>query len=399
MKFTSSAFLFLFFLFILTEVNAKGFDTSSISNHFDGESIDSVKSKDADSTATMVKLNKFNKTMEKVIKYSPLPVVSYSPETDWLFGLTKINSFRIADDQSDTTVQPSQVTALAYLTLNEQYKFAVNVSLMFGKNKYKTKTEVFMFNFPEFFFGIGNETKEEDACLIQYKNISFAQSFSYRVTKRWYIGMKYIYSNYTEVDTTAGEHCVNYENISKNEGVQSGIGVRVARETRDNRFNAQTGSFFFLEYMNVGKWIGSDFAYNILQINYRKYVTPLKWLTIAGEISAEARFGDVPVQSLALMGGDRQMRGIYEGRFRDETMIDGQVELRFPIFWIFGGVVFSGLGEVGPTFKSYTWDGLKWTYGAGLRISVHEETRTNIRFDVGFFQGKALYFFTFAEAF
>jgi outer membrane protein assembly factor BamA len=211
--------------------------------------------------------------------------------------------------------------------------------------------------------------------------------------------MKYTYANYTEVDTTTGEHCLDYENISNNEGVQSGIGLRFARETRDNRFNARKGSFFFFEYMNFGKWLGSEFAYNTLSINYRKYITPLKWLTIAGEVTADVIFGDPPVQSLSLMGGDRRMRGIYKGRFRDKTIIDTQVEFRFPIVWIFGGVLFTGLGEVGETFESYTWQGIKWTYGGGLRLTVHEETRTNLRFDIGFFQGEPLYFFTFSEAF
>jgi len=60
---------------------------------------------------------------------------------------------------------------------------------------------------------------------------------------------------------------------------------------------------------------------------------------------------------------------------------------------------FTGLGEVGSTLKSYTWDGIKWTYGAGLRLSVNEATRTNIRFDIGFYKVKPLFFFTFSEAF
>ena len=398
-KFTLSALFLLILLFLQFKVVAHEIENASMYIRFYNLETDTLKSGDTDSTSKISKLDKFGETMELVVKYSPLPVVSYSPITNWLFGLTKINSFRIADDQKDTTVQPSQVTALAYLTLNNQYKFALNVSLMFGKNKYKSSTSFFMFNFPEYFYGIGNDTKKEDACLIQYKNISFSEAFSYRVTKRWYIGMKYTYANYTEVDTTTGEHCLDYENISNNEGVQSGIGIRFARETRDNRFNARKGSFFFFEYTNFGKWIGSDFAYNTLSINYRKYITPLKWLTIAGEVQAKAIYGDPPVQSLSLMGGDKRMRGIYKGRFRDKTIIDTQVEFRFPIVWIFGGVLFTGLGEVGETFKSYTWQGIKWTYGGGLRLTVHEETRTNLRFDVGFFQGEPLYFFTFSEAF
>lgn len=93
------------------------------------------------------------------------------------------------------------------------------------------------------------------------------------------------------------------------------------------------------------------------------------------------------------------MRGIYIGRFRDKTMIEGQVEMRFPIYWIFGGVVFTCLGEVAPGFQDYTMNGVKWTYGGGIRMNVNSATRTNIRFDVGVFQNQALFFFTFSEAF
>lgn len=99
------------------------------------------------------------------------------------------------------------------------------------------------------------------------------------------------------------------------------------------------------------------------------------------------------------MGGSDQMRGLYDGRFRDHTMITTQVELRFPLYWIFGGTLFTGLGEVAPTYGDYTWDGIKFTYGLGLRLMVYEPTRTNLRFDVGFFENQPLFFFTFSEAF
>ena len=93
------------------------------------------------------------------------------------------------------------------------------------------------------------------------------------------------------------------------------------------------------------------------------------------------------------------MRGIYIGRFRDKTMIEGQVEFRFPIYWLFSGTLFSGLGEVAPEFENYTLQGLKWTYGAGLRLNVNQATRSNVRFDVGFFEHKPLFFYNFTEAF
>ncbi len=363
--------------------------------------VDSINS---DTTSTKSKLDKFNKKMERIVKYWPLPMASYSSETDWLIGLTKINSFRMGThDQNDTTIQPSEVTALAYFTLNKQYKVLATANLMFSQNKYESYTQVGFIDFPNFYYGVGNNTQFNDECLVEVEHILFEQSLGYKINKRWYIGIKYHYVNYLKVDTLVkgDEHCNQeiVEGLDKNEGVQSGLGVKVSRETRDNRFNARKGSYLYLEYMNYGKWIGSKFNYHSLILDYRKFLTPLKWLTIAGQFYAEAKFGDIPVQSLSLMGGDNRMRGIYIGRFRDKTMIEGQVEARFPIYWIFGGTVFTSLGEVAPQLSSYTLQGIKWTYGFGLRLSVNEATRTNIRFDIGFFETRPLFFFTFSEAF
>lgn len=363
--------------------------------------VDSINS---DTTSTKSKLDRFNKKMERIVKYWPLPMASYSSETDWLIGLTKINSFRMGThDQNDTTIQPSEVTALAYFTLNKQYKVLATSNLMFGQNKYESYTQVGFIDFPNFYYGVGNNTQFNDECLVEVEHILFEQSLGYKINKRWYIGIKYHYVNYLKVDTLVkgDEHCNQeiVEGLDKNEGVQSGLGVKVSRETRDNRFNARKGSYLYLEYMNYGKWIGSKFNYHSLILDYRKFLTPLKWLTIAGQFYAEAKFGDIPVQSLSLMGGDNRMRGIYIGRFRDKTMIEGQVEARFPIYWIFGGTVFTSLGEVAPQLSSYTLQGIKWTYGFGLRLSVNEATRSNIRFDIGFFENKPLFFFTFSEAF
>ena len=340
--------------------------------------------------------------MERYVQIFPIPMASYSSETDWLIGLTKINSFRIgAEDQYDESIQPSQITALVYLTLNKQYKAVITSDLIFGNNKYESFTEIMFIDFPNYYFGVGDYTELEDMCWVETEHLSFEQSFGYQFNKKWYTGLRYHYNNYYKVDSVANTEVCSFDfsELEKNKGVQSGLGFKISRETRDNRLNAKKGSFLFFEFMNYGKWIGSKFEYNSIIFDYRKFITPKKWLTIAGQFYAEAKFGNVPVQSLALMGGDNRMRGIYIGRFRDKTMIEGQVELRFPIYWIFSGTVFSGLGEVAPNLGVYTWQGIKWTYGAGLRLCVNEATRSNVRFDIGFFEHKPLFFFTFSEAF
>ncbi len=364
--------------------------------------MDTTQKEKVDTTADQSKLDDFNKKMEKIVRIFPLPVVSYSAETDWLFGLTKINSFRIgADDQYDESIQPSQVTALFYLTMNKQYKGVLTSDLIFSENKWESFTQIMFIDFPSYYFGIGDDTKLEDRCWVDTENFGIEQSIVYQLNETYYIGVKYLFNNFLKVDTVAdAEQCAfNYENLDENEGIQSGIGIRARYDTRDNRLSARKGSAIYFEFMNYGKWIGSEFEYNSLTIDLRKFITPIKGLTLAGQLYSEAKFGNVPIQSLSLMGGDDMMRGVYHGRFRDKTMIEAQVELRFPIFWVFSGAVFTGLGEVAPDFNSYTWDGVKWTYGAGIRLVVNEATRSNLRFDVGVFEKRPLFFFTYSEAF
>jgi len=354
----------------------------------------------SDSTGFKSKLDKINATMEKVVKYSPLPIISYSTETDWMFGLTKYNGFRIGSHGvPDTTIQPSQITSLAYFTLNHQYKIGTEIDLMFGHNKYKSHTQVYYLDFPDYYYGVGDNTDFDNERLVNSRNLDISTGFEYNITTQYYIGFYYNYNNFFMLDYQDTLDYPDKIDLVPHKGLQSGVGINFARETRDNRFNASKGSYLFIKYMNYGKWIGSKFNYNLILIDYRKYFTPVNFLTIATQIYTEGRFGDVPIQSLALMGGDNRMRGVYLGRYRDHTLIDGQLELRFPIVWIIGGTLFGGLGEVAPDYGKYTFDGIHWSGGAGLRLMVDSNSKTNLRFDVGFSQDRMLFFFTFLEAF
>jgi hypothetical protein len=403
------SWFFFFLYFILVNTTSFGQKDTETQGSYDEFSVpvteeESEKNK-KDSLSIKDRLNNINTIMEKVVKYSPLPILSYSTETDWMFGLSKYNAFRMGSkDTIDESIQPSQITSLAYFTLNHQYKIGTEVNLMFNKNKYKSHTEIYYLDYPEYYYGTGNETLFEDERLVRLQNLLIYAGFEYNFNSSLYVGLYYNYDNYYTVDYLDSLDIGNNESLTENEGLQSGLGINFARETRDNRFNASKGSYLFIKYMNYGKWLGSKFDYNLFLIDARKYFTPWRSLTIAMQVYTEARFGNVPVQSLALMGGDDRMRGIFLGRYRDHTIIDGQVEIRFPIAWIFGGTVFGSLGQVAPDYQSYTLDGFHWAGGIGLRIMVDSQHKTNLRFDAGFskdheFNYRQLYFFTFAEAF
>ncbi len=145
---------------------------------------------------------------------------------------------------------------------------------------------------------------------------------------------------------------------------------------------------------------GSTYGFNRFELDARKYFNPWLKHAIAIQATTTAVGGDVPFYSLALLGGDKTMRGYYQGALRDKVLVDTQVEYRLPVWNIFGLVSWIGTGRVGESYSDLSLDGFWLSYGAGLRIKVDSEQNINLRIDFGYGPGgiSGLYF-NFAEAF
>ena len=369
---------------------------------------DSASANNSSDTLTFGdKANMFNSKMEVLIQYIPVPVFSYSEETGMLFGITKFNDFNIGDTLPSSVgkTQPSMVSALVYYTQKKQFKINVETDLMFHQNKQNLKARATYLNFPLLFFGVGNDTKIEDGVSVLYEDVQFAGSFSQRIHKNIYAGPSYKYLNSLRVeytDSTDDSPIIDSVDISENIGLTSGLGAVFTYEGRDNRLNAFKGSYVKIEVEFFEKWVGSDFEYIRMFIDMRKYVPLLKnnKLILAGQILGEFVTDGANIQGLPNIGGpDWGSRGIYYGRFRDESSLAGNLELRFPLFWIFGGTVFGGVGQVQPTLANFTWSGNHYILGGGLRLMVSSKNRVNLRFDFGISKDDTAFIIAFGEAF
>ncbi len=270
---------------------------------------------------------------------------------------------------------------------------------MHGANKFNSKFEFLLLDYPSLYFGIGNNTKEDNKVLIDFKNIMLSPSFDYNFYEQMYIGAKYTFNNFIDVKPIEIDTLIRDKNITDNEGVQSAIGIRFIRENRDNRIRARAGSYVSISFDAYTHLLGSAHDYTSFVMDLRKYYTPDPRITIAGQFYTEIKSGDVPIQSMAVLGGTERMRGIYENRYRDKTVSMAQLELRFPIFWIIGGTTFADLGQVAPSYGDFTADGFKYGYGAGLRLLIDKETSSVLRFDLSFREDGHSIFIGFNEAF
>jgi len=279
----------------------------------------------------------------KLFKYMPVPYLGYSTETSLTFGIIKYNAFKFHNHRlPDSLMQLSSISLYGFYTLNHQYEIKLKGDLMFGPNRFNTVFEFTLRDFPMIYFGVGNDTREDDGVLTDFKNLLLKPGFNYNVVTVNYIGLRYVFDNYLKV---APRDTFPEYDLSGEKGIQSGFGIMYFREGRNNRLEPTKGSYIFVSGDLFNHVFGSKFDYGGFTIDLRKYYSPFRSLTIAGQLYSEVTMGEVPVQSMPRIGGKYRMRGVYRGRYRDKTLAMGQLELRFPIFWVVGGTVFGGIGR------------------------------------------------------
>ncbi|MFC0184813.1 BamA/TamA family outer membrane protein [Pseudarcicella hirudinis] len=183
------------------------------------------------------------------------------------------------------------------------------------------------------------------------------------------------------------------ENITgRNGSIVSGFGVSFTWDSRNEAFSPNKGSFAQLKYIDFNKLFGSEYSYWNIVFDARRYIAVNTKHVLALQAFAFFNEGTVPIRSMALLGGNNNMRGYYDGRFRDKNQVVFQAEYRLPLFWRFGATGFGGLGEVSDRIG--TLNTLHYTYGAGLRFALKPKEKLNIRVDYGFGEGgsNGLYF-------
>jgi outer membrane protein assembly factor BamA len=157
----------------------------------------------------------------------------------------------------------------------------------------------------------------------------------------------------------------------------------VVLDSRDNTLATRRGVYILGSLVSFHPWLGSDYRYTAFTVDARHYHTAGRH-TLALQYYLALCDGDVPLTGMPMMGGKTLMRGHYEGRFRDRNFFTVQAEYRLmPLWWRFGVNVFAGLGEVAPRLRDFTFEGLKWSLGAGLRFALNPAERIHLRLDVG----------------
>lgn len=327
-----------------------------------------------------------------------LPIISYSPETSLRLGAAGIYFFRGRNAPEGT--QLSTVKLPINYTLNQQIKVRLSYEIFFNDNKHIFNGNAEWIKFPLLFWGIGSNTPDSNEEIYTTRTMTFDLNYLSKVKPSFFLGARYIRQD-SKISEVEEDGLLSQEGvIPGNEGaVTSGIGIIARFDKRDNVFNATRGPYIQGNLTSFQSWMGSEFEFIKLQFDLRHYIQTFhKRHVLAFNVVAEHNWGDPTFETMALLGGDQIMRGHYLGRFRDHSMLAGQMEYRLPLgrkswiderekprFWERWGLVgFVGVGNVGPSFSELGFDHLKSSWGFGLRFAAKPKERLNIRVDFGF---------------
>jgi outer membrane protein assembly factor BamA len=351
---------------------------------------------------------------EKKVRFLALPVITYAPETRLRLGASGLLYFRPGKNLKEGT-QLSTVRMPITYTLNKQFKLRLSYDIFLSANKHIFSGFQEWFRFPLLFWGIGSNTEDSAEELYTTQAFAFRVNYLNKLSDRLFIGAGYDLRTSVIVDKDPDGQLATEGLIpGADGGTVSGLNILVRRDNRDNVMSAAKGSYLQARIGYYVPWIGSDFTYTTMEVDYRIYFPVLQGRhVLAVQALHSNNVGDPGFETMALLGGDEIMRGHFQGRFRDKGINAIQAEYRIPIGrknWVderekmpfferFGIVGFAGIGHVYPRFQDMDIKELKESYGFGFRWLAIPEERINIRIDVGFGTERPGFYFQIRESF
>ena len=326
-----------------------------------------------------------------------LPIIARSIETGWSFGVVSASTFHL--QAHDSATRTSNAQAVALYTTRGQFVTALNGSIYFPGERYIVNEQLSYSSFPDNFWGLGKATPDSNKESYKFKQYYIYLHPQRRVGSNLFLGLVFEHQRVFDINYDAGK-LFDKQNIAGRHGYRiSGLGLSFTFDTRNNAFSPSKGTMMQFWFDHFITFLGSDYQYTNYNIDIRRFIRIYKNQVLALQAFAQLTGGDVPLRSLAALGGANSMRGYYAGRFRDKNQGVLQAEYRVPLFGRLGAVGFAGIGNVGPELKDVNFQCLKYSYGGGLRISLNKTEKLNLRLDYGLGKHSQGFYLQLGEAF
>lgn len=328
----------------------------------------------------------------KGFKFSIMGGPYYSNETKVGMGLIGSGLYKVKGCGDD--MAPSSVSLFSNVTTVGAYSFGVKGTTYFPEMRYWINANVSFSDTPLRYWGIGYEAGSGEN-YSTYNNMQknmevdlFKKTGKYSSVGITTNAMEVTGLNFSEAGILGGE---------SRKTTAVGVGLMASYDSRDFIPNPYKGIYAMLSNTYYSGLLGSTHSFNQTNFIFRTYKQLRKGSILAFDFDSTLNTRTVDWGMMAQVGNPNQMRGYYQGRYRDKKLIDTQVEFRQHVYKRSGVVAWAGAGNAFSKFSTFHLCQTLPTYGTGYRFELKE--RVNLRLDYARGKGQSAFYININEAF
>lgn len=340
---------------------------------------------------------------EKKFDISFIGGPQYSSATQFGIGVMAAGLYR--SDRSDLSIQPSNVSLFGNVSTSGFYMLGVRGTHILPKDRYRLLYTVYFYSMPSDYWGIGYEAGSNNACYWSYLRLQsqIKVDFLFRLSDNLFIGpmasFDFVrgtnFSKKNEADPRTLEQIINGESPRV---LTTGAGASIVYDSRDVITDAHKGIYLKIEQGFYPGFLGNEYDFMMTDFIFDFYQKVWKGGILALDLHGRFNYGDVPWTMKSRLGGMFRMRGYYEGQYRDNNLMEAQLELRQRVWKRNGVALWVGAGNVFENFRTFDFSKTLPNFGIGYRWEF--KSRVNVRLDLGFGKDfKTGFMFNINEAF
>jgi hypothetical protein len=306
-----------------------------------------------------------------------LPVVSYLPETGFGGGVT--TGMHVPFEGAP---RPSSFFATAVYTVQGQGLLDLSADVAFPHGAV-VAARARAIRYPDEFYGIGPDTPSSAKEHYTRRSVDLVATGELPVPRvRGLRAGARIELRAEDIDDVEAGGQLAGEDVTGAEGSSGAAGgIVVTWDRRDRIFWPAGGSMAQAWYVYAPDALSGTGAYGRGVLELRHFAPLGRGLVLGLHAYGEFAHGAVPFTILPRIGSTRMLRGIREGRYRDQLGWTLQSELRAPLWRRISGVAFGAVGGVADGPDEVRLEDAKVAGGAGLRYRLTDQG-ANVRLDV-----------------
>lgn len=317
----------------------------------------------------------------------------YSTDTKFGIGLVAAGLYRTSE--ADSLLPPSEVSLYLKATTSMFFQLGVRGTHIMPADKARLDYDINFASIATKFWGIGydNNVNDDNEARFKYLNSMARAAYVWRVAPKFYVGPMVTFDYVNGRDF----HKEWLWNGEKDRTFNFGVGFTIQYDTRDFLSNAYHGLYIRFDQRFMPRFLLNKYAFSLSELTVATYHPLWRDAVLAGMFHTRLTYGNTPWGLLSTFGGSDNMRGYFEGRYRDKSEFDVCLELRQHVWRRNGIVAWVGAGMVFPRFSAMRWRMLLPNYGIGYRWEFKK--RVNVRIDLGFGRHQTGFIFSINEAF